>query len=1141
MSKKVFRIHNDGPTNTDWFESLEPGAAVAKAIKDKDKDIKELPSSIPSPFARMDLVRTAFAAVNGESVDGDSYHHKLVSDALDIGQILFNYDKHGNELELLAWNKESQLKALKSSVSEKHQALGETLELFLQQDKQFNFPQTDTFYILKHQFRVIGGISPVTLFFAAPFNDRKTESEQKHINIQFGNDVMLDEHYLPLYSREPNYIKYLFALSRRPGFADAFGELYEYIQTNVRVLEKKNPSLFNELNALHLSDYFNALAYLSVSDQNDFTVNALSNFPLYKLVSKAEDISSDFAIDSEHKVGVKGQELTPLVLPVDAFNYPLQYTYDNWNSAKPAPFYDEVPLSERRLPHVKDHYPYLTISDFLEDHLIQLPYNLNSNNFYNVGQKYLLPLKSMFFEYFTVERLIKENLFSLKEYSNSVEVSLKVPIKGKGSVRYITYTKQYKQPSESSSVGGFSGIGERHGVMVEAEATLAITPFFKGRNFNPDYRIGLLNRMSNATVELSFYQGKAEPVKIVSQNERLKSDTDLSYYYLLRDAFDFIQLQILNTAGKGILIPLLEEYQESALKYSFAIDFGTSNTHIEYKTNQMGDSEAFSLTPAERHIGFSFSTDEQSLKKPVVNQSYFQFSQEMHPEKINEGSKTHPLPMRTVLLCNSKINIHQATYTYNHYNIGFSYEKKQIQPHLFPKTNIKWSNYNDTESSKQLNHYIEHLLMLLKAKVIANHGNLNETEITWFYPSSMGEGKIKSLTRVWDKQVEGVFGKKVKLQSLPESMAPFYYYRSKLNVVAQELPVVSLDIGGGTADVVVYHKDTPQLITSFKFAGNAIFGDGYGGSLQTNGFLKKHLAHIEKVLGQNSPALNDVLKQLKANKHSDDIINFLFSLVTNKELKEKGVTVDFASMLADDEDHKLVFVLYYGAVFYHLIKILAIKEFKKPMSLLLSGSGSKTAFIADVTDNKQDLTLLFNKIYDKLIGGDQQPTSIRIEENPKEVTAKGGLFTKAQDLADLEQLTMVALGGNDQYQRLFKPFNTREETGKLSYEDVSEKPEVFEEVVDEVFNFLHLFKELHKEVNFKNKFAVSQPSIDFIDKVLEGGRDALMNDLKAGFEQKKSELGADSVTTIEETLFFYPLIGILNKLAQVSQNSEAYA
>ena len=82
---KVFRIHSTGASNKDWFSSNPIGSSIIDEILAQDKKGTKQPTSIPSPFARMDLVRTAFGKIaNSGNIDGDSDNHKLVSDALDM-------------------------------------------------------------------------------------------------------------------------------------------------------------------------------------------------------------------------------------------------------------------------------------------------------------------------------------------------------------------------------------------------------------------------------------------------------------------------------------------------------------------------------------------------------------------------------------------------------------------------------------------------------------------------------------------------------------------------------------------------------------------------------------------------------------------------------------------------------------------------------------------------------------------------------------------------------------------------------------------------------------------------------------------------------------------------------------------------
>ena len=95
---KVFRLHNAGSdTIGGWGHSAQYNSTVINSITDPAgaTATREI-TSIPSPFARMDLVKEAFAFVNRIGLDGDTIHHKMVSHALDVAQIFFNFDKYPN-------------------------------------------------------------------------------------------------------------------------------------------------------------------------------------------------------------------------------------------------------------------------------------------------------------------------------------------------------------------------------------------------------------------------------------------------------------------------------------------------------------------------------------------------------------------------------------------------------------------------------------------------------------------------------------------------------------------------------------------------------------------------------------------------------------------------------------------------------------------------------------------------------------------------------------------------------------------------------------------------------------------------------------------------------------------------------------
>lgn len=1130
--KKVFRIHNEGALNSDWFDSLEPGRSLAKTIKDDDTKIEELPSSIPSPFARMDLVRGAFRHVNDHGLEGNTYHHKLVSDALDVGQILFNYDVHKDHLKIVRWNKNEQLKRLKNSSVPEHVQFAETLELFIKQDEHFNFTHLNDIYILKYDHQIIGGTSPLTLFFAAPFNDRKPPNERMQVHIKFGNDRMLDDEYLPLFKRDRKYIKYLFALSKTQNFSRYFNELYDYIFRSIDKIRQEDPELHDELHQIDVSAYFSSLSPLNIEGTDGNLVYALNHLPLYKHKPDPTLIQSDFLIDSEKKVLVNGEAVSPLVLPVDTFNYPLRYTQEIWDPAHPALEYDPNPIADRRLPHVNDRYPYLTLDDFLEKSLIKVPYDINANHFFSPGDRYLLPLKETFFDFFSPDVLQTRKLLEIITHGNSVEVNLRIPITGNDQVKFIKYRRLYKKPSTVTNVGGFSGISGNSGIIKDLEFGLCVTPSIAGNMPSLQYTVGLINMNSENELNPSFYDSTGRNLSVLHHNKRLNAAGMSSNYYILESQFNLIRMNAGNSVS-GFLIPNFTKYTGGNTKFTFAVDFGTSNTHIEYKTDQINASKPFQVGKDDLQLLYSFEPDKsantQRMQDPLV--------QELFPLHINDGSNGYIFPMRTAILQNKNVNVNEGTHTFSHYNIAFDFEKKQIRPHLDHKTNIKWSNYRDTANRKHLEHYIEHVLIILRNKVLLNDGHLDSTRIVWFFPSSMGESKVNALNRVWHEKTEAVFGREVaaNLRRLTESVAPFYFYNQELGVTAQTLPVVAIDIGGGTTDVVIYKDDKPKLITSFRFAGNAIFGDGFGGSLKTNGFIAKYSNFYREKLKSNSPNLFQVLEQLLNKGYSEDIINFLFNLATNKELNAKNVKIDFARELEADDQLKIVFLLFYTSLFYHLSELMIEAGYAKPVKVLLSGTGSKTACIADLSKNLAELAQLYNAIFDQLSRGRSQvKTQLVIESNPKEITAKGGLYSQSSDFGDLDELIAVKLGGTRQKYPLFKPHNPLSEGKRLLYADVLRTDEVLNDVVNDVVKFLEIFLQLSSEFNFHRKFGVSQYSIKLLHSLMNGGRHELMDDIKRGLQDKQKEVEDAGAATVDETLFFYPLIGMLNRLAKQS-------
>jgi hypothetical protein len=193
---KVFRLH-EGQGGSGWFVSQPINKDDLMTILTEGKEVA---TSIPSPYARIDLVKSAFRWVTDNGIDGKTAQHQLVSDALDVAQLFFMSRKYSNKVEIISWNPRARFNLLsEDSNLTKHFNFSRTLQLFWDQDSVhsqdngnlvlYNFEKVNRLYLIinKANKKVIGGTSPATLFFAAPDAHRIA----KPLNITIGSDVLL--------------------------------------------------------------------------------------------------------------------------------------------------------------------------------------------------------------------------------------------------------------------------------------------------------------------------------------------------------------------------------------------------------------------------------------------------------------------------------------------------------------------------------------------------------------------------------------------------------------------------------------------------------------------------------------------------------------------------------------------------------------------------------------------------------------------------------------------------------------------------------------------------------------------------------------------------------------------------------------
>lgn len=1127
---KVFRPFDIQGNNNiiDWDDSTVYGTTAISQITDPDGATasKEI-TSIPSPFARIDLVKTAFKEVVemarrtpnfdrlpaekkkhliefGDKPDPTIYH-KMVSEAWDVAEIFFNIDRFSDKFEIITWDRARDL--------DLDNVFGKTLDLFLTSDARgddpYNFNLMQRIHLLNYigpdrpsAMNIVGATSPATLFISSA-NDLSYVA--KHV--VFGSDRPFDGDFQPLYRRDFEFQKYLFALRNSiPKFNRRFPEVHDYLNITYECLSNQQKNEIDKLDANSIQNY----EPIRMGQNGNDTLDIL-NFEFHKR-PKNSNWKSDFEIKSSYYQSDK----RPLVLPVERGTTYASYIYttDPWGRDNAAPHKSNEPWSYRKLPIVNEAYPYLTISDFLADNIIRIPYELNSTDFYDGGfvcrdtdekVSYLLPLTKTFFQFFTVQELQStlqngRKMFEFVENTNGIKVILRIPVKG----GVIEYSRLYSE-------NGKAVIDEEgrnvDGGMIDTKIGMGVMPLFRfPEKVQKHYRIAFFDKGSAKATLSCFLGDRIVPISdpVVRAEKDLSGRGCSHESYVVENAFDSIH--ITTDDVEGVVIPKFKTETGNTV-FTFAVDFGTTNTHIEYCTDANPNPVAFDIRSSDKqmHKLHTLYTD------PDIRLA---FEQDFIPDTIAEKD-TYSFPMRTVYAERMDIDYNRNPKALADGNIPFLYERDFTPNWNNIKTELKWGGVHE----RLLEMHLETLFILMRNKVVMNRGNVPATRIIWFYPASMTQAKVNQFKKIWKEAYEKYFGEQSdeNVISISESKAPYLHFITSQGAKDE---VVTIDVGGGTTDIFVVEGSEDKMLMSFRFASNAIFGDGYNSNPSQNGFVCKYKECIKQILQDNG--LQELLQsfnQIEAQQKSTDIIAFMFSLMGDKV--DNNRELDFLRKLSGDDKMRYVFIFFYGSILYFIAQAMKAKGLMKPKTIAFSGNGARTLRI--LSDDNDTLAKFAKLIFDGVYGDTTGRISVMMERNPKIATCKGGLERpEAQPYDEINDIKAVFVGDT---------FTDNRSTP--TYADISE--DMKKDVVKSLTDFFSFIFQMHKANNdfFVNQLGADATIFNQIREYCLGeeGVQELESSLAQGLRNKCEVDKVNDETLLEETLFFYPMVGMLHELA----------
>ena len=1089
---KVYRLH-EGQDGTGWFISSPISKNQLETIKTEGKDVA---TSIPSPFARIDLFKSAFRWVTDNGISGTSAQHKLVSDALDVAELFFIYPKHKDKIKIVSWSPADRFEHLANDSNTKHATFAETLGVYWGQDSNvYNFSKVKRLYfVLNNANQVIGGTSPATMFFAAP--DVRTAASD--LNIACGHDILFDNEFTPLSGRDDKtFIEYIFILSKQPDFAILFPEVYSYLTEVYKNLDPELKARIAGLSASNVADY----PPCPVLD-NEMNVCEILGIPLGIKMSDPYEIERESGFVLQADLPVAG--LKPLVLPHDRFAYQWAYTTKNvvWDPNNIIPYKNDNVTSGSKLPVQGDHYPWLTVGNFLEDKILEMPYTIDGRKFNTCGaNKHLLPLTPVFFKYFRAENVSKY-LRLIELAGGGIEAKLNIPVNG-GTV---TLKKTYHKED-----------------IAQMEIHLAILPFLHAPGMDLDYTLGLQDKRFDRHQEFfieCFERGNKINISAPVVRKQGEGNTIRSTYCKSK-SFDAVRTGC--NSLSGFIVPVMQDCKGNQ-QISFAIDLGTTNTHIEYK-HGVNAEKAIDVS-SDQPMWQSIIDRTKGETKEIVDDNNFE--REIFPYQFNPGAN-YKFPFRTALTYNQNISFNEPIDIFIHTNNFFLFEKLFYPTYLQLKTKLKWSNYSKREDKILVESYIECLMYIVLYKTLLLNGDPQKTKITWFYPVSMDSFEKGIFFDVWQKAYKKVFRTDVRenINAVPESIAPYLHYRTAYPGLS-----LSVDIGGGSSDIAVFKNasNSPEFISSIKFAGNAIFGDGFpygafANSSDNNGFVKAYRKNIESTIQKGSQREQILLDILESRKDSADFSSFLFSLEN-----EEDIEFNYTDFLKQDRKLKLPILIFYGAIIYYsanLLKKLGTTEI--PKNILFSGTASKTIKIIDTQAGNPNISNLFKYFFKQVMGIESEQLNIALSDNPKEITCKGVLRADIDE--NITNCPVVFwIGGNDN-SIWSKALNKSTDIPDTPYYSDLEAGNNKTLIENSVNKFFALLDDYFRNIDLEGDFGIDNSAyLKFMQMRSLNIKDFLEQGLKAFYKSSEKH--------IEETLFFYPLIGILNKLAFELANTD---
>lgn len=868
MAKIDLNIVDRGISGTDWVaQDTGLTAEHLDEVMEQRTDNSGALNSLPTPFARFFVAREAFRRTMEEHIDSNNEagfaYKQLVSDILDVYELLFNIKYHrnntwknGEKLELREWDCKVNLPNIKKQMPILFNSIDSYYKTDIVEEKLYFLVYTED-----GKEKLLACSTPMTGFVTPPDMDKKMVKKNGSLNIVFSGIQYQNLH-----------------IRRKSG-----GEYFR----DIKMFEERDPDfknyMYNELfGSDDVDNRFKALKEYVKSFKNDEDIRNDYRIKMATVKTDQNDnlIINGLSIKANDEIDINSY-FTPTLIRL-----PYRLSQDNFKSVA---YQNE---SEDR------DYDYLLpfkpeILSLFDGKDINSDLHINRSSVtvvlrYN-GKKYekeyeTEPLSSG-----------KGKIVDLKAAKINFDLGLFPNILSYKEQENNYFKIMVVATDEDQEAPNFN------------IDKIALS-FFK----NKDGNILPIKELDPTSTGAQF---GVLPAVVRSRQETDEVESGTKFYELFNSAFDMIEVNIMGNTG--LLMPVWKVSKPQSDTYTYAIDLGTSNTFISRcKNGENTKPEMFSMDiPMVNYMHETPKDAQLSLARCIENSIFDRAKNRIKTEflpAIIDGSD-YKFPIRTAL-CGTTQNMEEPRLFDNH-NIAFFYEKLMANDDQNIKTDIKWDK-NDT----MLRVFIRELLLIIKCDILQHNGDLNRTRIVWFRPLSFMGITRNIYKEIWTKEPGNIlFINPNQIDCFSESEAPYYYFK-KMDYIKDSDAVTVIDIGGGSTDFVYFKDNKPVMANSVHFGCDVLWENGFieFKDAKQNGIYTRY-ADTLRFKRQDLEDLNECFKHVD-NVKTKDIINFWLSNADFCSIKN-----DLSTVFKPVFVYHLTATLYYMATMYKDNKCAAPK------------------------------------------------------------------------------------------------------------------------------------------------------------------------------------------------------------------------